>query len=184
MDTHTFTSTVHTDIIYNRTHTNTRPKQGTGRHGVHLFTGLSATPWTREHQVCALTPLTPGGRGGRVSFALRSWKVKRDCKRGLILDERPSVSDVNQNRFPVSPSQPHFIYVFHPLPSLIYKLPQNSPLAFFRFTCFHPGRPSYSSLVSSKASCGCEERNMRVIHLKKEQLTDRFYKKGVFLCYS
>lgn len=31
---------------------------------------------------------------------------------------------------------------------------QNSPLAFFRFTCFQPGRPPYSSRVISRALCG------------------------------
>lgn len=31
--------------------------------------------------------------------------------------------------------------------------PQNSPLAFFKLTCFHPGKLSYSSLVISKAFC-------------------------------
>lgn len=30
---------------------------------------------------------------------------------------------------------------------------QKSPLAFFRFTCFQPGRPPYSSLLISRAFC-------------------------------
>lgn len=36
---------------------------------------------------------------------------------------------------------------------------QNSPLVFFMFTCFHPGKLSYSSFVMSKAFWRKEEKS-------------------------
>lgn len=42
-----------------------------------------------------------------------------------------------------------FSCIFRSVPNL-----QKSPLAFFKFTCFQPGRPPYSSRVISRALCG------------------------------
>lgn len=54
------------------------------------------------------------------------------------------------------PQLVHFPYTWRAVSWFIFflKASQNSPLAFFRFTCFHPGKLSYSSLVISNAFCG------------------------------
>lgn len=62
---------------------------------------------------------------------------------------------------PSSPQQQNLLAGFSSRPPV--QNVQKSPLAFFRFTCFQPGRPPYSSLLISRAFC----RSSRAHHQRK-----------------